>query len=104
MAATDLLSRVFFPLHRAVKGRTLLQMALSRVSPMLTYFHVHPELDDRLQYEWARLDTHDSLTDYYKHFRSAADMTRILSRLGATEISVAKGGNGIEARCRRPTA
>ena len=103
MAATDLLSNVFFPLHRAVKRRRLLQVALSRVSPLLTYFHDHPELDDRLQYEWARLDTHDSLTDYYKHFRTAAEMTRLLSRLGATEISVAKGGNGIEARCRKPS-
>jgi len=104
MAVTDMLSRAFFPLHRAVKRSRLLQMALSRVSPLLTYFHAHPELDDRFQFEWARLDTHDCLTDYYKHFRTATEITRILRSLGATEIWVSEGGNGIEARCRKPMA
>jgi SAM-dependent methyltransferase len=101
-AATEALSRVFFPLHRAVKHRPLMQMALSRVSPLLTYYQTYPELDDRLQYEWAVLDTHDSLTDFYKHFRTGAGLSKTLARLGAGDIWMAKGGNGIEARCRKP--
>ena len=79
-------------------------MALGRISPLLTYYQAHPELDDRLQYEWALLDTHDSLTDYYKHLRTAGQIERALSDLGATAVWVAKGGNGVEARCSKPGA
>ena len=41
-----------------------MQIALSRISPLLTYYHAYPELNDQLQYEWALLDTHDHLTDF----------------------------------------
>jgi 2-polyprenyl-3-methyl-5-hydroxy-6-metoxy-1,4-benzoquinol methylase len=100
--ATELLTRIFFPLHRAVRNHTWAQKVLSRVSPLLTYYHVHPELDDKLQYEWALLDTHDHLTDYYKHLRNVPQIRRALTDLGATDIWVAEGGNGVEARCRKP--
>ena len=102
LAATETLTKLFFPLHRAARHSRFAQILLSRFSPLVTYFHTIPELDDRLQYEWALLDTHDVLTDYYKRLRTGAQLHDTLSALGATEISVAKGGNGIEARCRRP--
>jgi 2-polyprenyl-3-methyl-5-hydroxy-6-metoxy-1,4-benzoquinol methylase len=102
LAATKALTRLFFPLHRAVKGRKPLQMILSRISPLLTYYHVFPELNDELQYEWAELDTHDSLTDYYKHLRSPKAIHAAIKLLGAQNIKVEKGGNGVEARCQKP--
>ena len=102
MAVTRRLTEVFFPLHRAVRRRRLLQALLSRVSPLTTYFHVLPQLNDSLQYEWSFLDTHDGLTDYYKRLRTAGQVRAALSALAAQNIWVAKGGNGIEARCRRP--
>lgn len=98
---TEQLTRIFFPLHRAVKGSTLLQMALSRFSPLLTYYHQLPQLNEKLQYEWSLLDTHDSLTDYYKYLRTRSQISRTLSDLGAEDIWAARGGNGIEARCRK---
>lgn len=79
-----------------------MQIVLSRFSPLLTYYHAYPQLNDRLQYEWALLDTHDHLTDYYKHFRSVQQISRLLSALRAQDIWVVKGGNGVEARCRKP--
>lgn len=103
LVATKALTRLFFPLHRAVKNRKSLQMILSRVSPLLTYYHVFPELNDRLQYEWAELDTHDSLTDYYKHLRSPTAIHAAVDVLGAQNIWVAKGGNGVEARSQKAT-
>lgn len=102
MAVTEKLTKWFFPLHRAVRNHRWLQILLSRVSPVTTFFQAMPQLDDRLQYEWAWLDTHDGLTDYYKHMRTEAQIQRTLVELGAEEIWIAKGGNGIEARCRRP--
>lgn len=77
-------------------------MAISRISPLLTYFQVYSQLDDRLPYEWALLDTHDHLADHYKHFRTVRQIERLLSAMGAQDIWVAKGGNGVEARCRKP--
>jgi 2-polyprenyl-3-methyl-5-hydroxy-6-metoxy-1,4-benzoquinol methylase len=102
MAATERLTRIFFPLHRAVRKRRWMQVILSRVSPLLTYFQAYPQLSDQHQYEWALLDTHDHLTDYYKHFRTVPQIQRVLQELGAEQIWVARGGNGVEARCRKP--
>jgi 2-polyprenyl-3-methyl-5-hydroxy-6-metoxy-1,4-benzoquinol methylase len=100
--ATRALTRTFFPLHRAVRKHVYLQYLLSRLSPLLTYYHAFPELNDRQQYEWAELDTHDSLTDYYKRLRSCRSIRRTLEKLDAEGIEVVKGGNGVEARCRKP--
>ncbi|MEO8683025.1 MAG: class I SAM-dependent methyltransferase [Vicinamibacterales bacterium] len=99
---TERLVRLFLPFHLAAKGRPFLQHVVSRFSPVLTYYHTYPALPDDLQYEWALVDTHDSLTDHFKHFRSAASIAATLARLGAAEIWVQKGGNGVEARCRKP--
>jgi len=104
VAATKALTRWFFPLHRTVRRYKPLQMMLSRVSPILTYFHVLPELSDELQYEWSELDTHDSLTDWYKRLRSRRSIRNTLAALGAVELWVERGGNGIEARGRKPAA
>jgi hypothetical protein len=79
------------------------QALVSRVSPVLTYFHAL-DLDDELQREWSLLDTNDSLTDRYKHFRTRAQIHRVLEALGGTDIWCEYGGNGVEARSRRPGA
>ena len=100
--ATEILTKALFPLHRLVKHRRWVQVFLSRISPLLTYYHAYPQLNDRLQYEWALLDTHDYLTDYYKHFRTASQIAQLLSSLGGHDIWVVEGGNGVEARCRKP--
>ena len=101
LAVTERLVRIFFPLHRRA-GR--LGFLLRRISPVQTYFHAIPELSDEQQYEWALLDTHDALTDWYKHFRSQAAIEAILAGLGLTDITVREAGNGVEARGRRPQA
>jgi 2-polyprenyl-3-methyl-5-hydroxy-6-metoxy-1,4-benzoquinol methylase len=102
MELTHKLTDAFFPVHRALRKRRGLQMLFSRLSPLTTYFHVLPQLSDRLQYEWAFLDTYDGLTDYYKRLRTARQLRRALAKLGAEAVWVARGGNGIEARAQRP--
>jgi len=98
---TERLVNALFPLHRAVLQSRIAQMLLSRISPVLSYYHALP-LNDELQREWSLLDTHDSLTDWYKHVRTKGQIRRVLERLGAEEIRCEYGGNGVEARCRRP--
>jgi 2-polyprenyl-3-methyl-5-hydroxy-6-metoxy-1,4-benzoquinol methylase len=102
LTVTKALTRAFFPLHRAVRNVKLLQMVVSRFSPLLTYYHLFPQLNDKLQYEWAELDTHDSLTDFYKHLRSPRAIESTLRALGACNVWVQRGGNGVEARCQKP--
>jgi SAM-dependent methyltransferase len=100
---TQRLVDTLLPLHRAVRNRPLARMLLTRVSPVLAYYHALP-LSDDLQRDWAFLDTYDSLTDRYKHFRTKSEITRHLERLGAEVAFCEYGGNGVEARCRRNTA
>lgn len=87
------------PLHRRF-GRY--GNVISRVSPLLTYYHRLPELRPELQREWSILDTHDALTDHYKHRRTVSQIRRLFESLGGVDIWVTKGGNGVEARMRRP--
>jgi hypothetical protein len=47
---------------------------------------------------WSVLDTHDSLTDYYKHLRSEAQIEQSLRACGFSRVQVWRGGNGVEAR------
>lgn len=72
------------------------------MSPVYTYFDLFPELSDQHQRAWAFLDTHDALTDRYKRFRTRGQIEEALCDVGAVEVEVLKGGNGVEARARRP--
>lgn len=71
---------------------------LGRVSPLVDYYGTYHTLDDKLLSEWAILDTHDMLTDHYKHFRSLEDIKEYLNSCGLVQIDVREGGNEIAAR------
>jgi 2-polyprenyl-3-methyl-5-hydroxy-6-metoxy-1,4-benzoquinol methylase len=103
MRITERLVQVALPLHKAV-ARSRLRSLVYRISPVLTHYTTYPALDDDIQRQWALLDTHDSLTDWFKHFRTAGQIRRHLERLGLEEIWCEYGGNGVEARGRRPVA
>ena len=90
-----------FPLHRFARHSRIAQALLSRLSPVRSYYHAFP-LGHALQKEWALLDTHDVLTDWYKHLRTKGQIRHTLEGLGAADIHCEYGGNGVEARCRRP--
>ncbi len=97
----DALVNFFFPLHWAFRNIAPLEWLLKRVSPLITFMKPHPELSRQEHFEWARLDTYDSLTDYYKHLRTPDQIKTELEKLGAKNIWINKGGNGVEARCKK---
>lgn len=101
---TEWLVNTLWPLHRVARHFYPAQILLSRLSPVLCYYRAHPDLGDELQLEWAMLDTHDSLTDWYQHFRTRGQIRRTLKRLGPEEAWCEYGGNGVEARVKRPLA
>jgi SAM-dependent methyltransferase len=102
MRRTEWLVDHLFPLHRMARHFRPAQMLLSRFSPVLCGYNAYPEFSDDLQREWALLDTHDSLTARYAHIRSIKQIRRILECLGLQEIWCNYGGNGVEARGKRP--
>lgn len=101
LSVTNAIVRSLFPIHRRVAGG-LPGLLLRRISPVQTYFHAFPELSEDFQRTWSYLDTHDALTDWYKHFRTVTQIVAILQALGLQDVEAERGGNGIEARGRRP--
>jgi 2-polyprenyl-3-methyl-5-hydroxy-6-metoxy-1,4-benzoquinol methylase len=103
MRFTERLVDRVLPIHKRV-AQSRLRSIVYRLSPVLTHYVTYPDLDDQLQREWALLDTHDSLTDYFKHFGTRGQIRRQLEARGLQEIWCEYGGNGVEARGRRPLA
>ena len=99
---TQKLVKRYLPLHKKWAHNKILSMLLNRFSPVISYYSIFPQLSDKLQEEWALLDTHDALTDWHKRFRNKKQMINALIKLGAIEIYCAYGGNGVEARCKKP--
>lgn len=109
LTAVRALVSCLWPAHRAlcrlsgrVPGAGRAYNALARISPVVDYQRSYPELSPEHQRAWATLDTHDALTDRYKHLRSEAEIAAALTDCGMVNIEVAAGGNGVEARARRP--
>jgi 2-polyprenyl-3-methyl-5-hydroxy-6-metoxy-1,4-benzoquinol methylase len=97
----DKLVNFFFPLHWKAKKLPKLQWILHRVSPLIHFIYVFPDKDYDFHLEICKLDTYDSLTDYYKHLRTPAQIKKTLEGLGAKNIWINEGGNGVEARCTK---
>lgn len=108
MAFCRVLVAALWPLHRLsyrVRALPVLRSAAGRfvgASPVLDYQYAHPELGPALCREWAILDTHDTLTDRYKHLRSAEQIDAHLRRCGMEQVVTAYAGNGVEVRAVRP--
>ncbi|PWT94733.1 MAG: hypothetical protein C5B55_02250 [Blastocatellia bacterium] len=71
-------------------------------SPLVDQYDDLPQLGPELLGEWSVVITHDTLTDHYKHLRSVEQISACLAECGLTQIETYYGGNGVEARARRP--
>ena len=100
------IARALLPLHRITwnqkRGRWRLRRQLQKFSPLVDYYDSYPQLDEEVLAEWSLLDTHDTLTDQYKHLRSVEEIEQCLSACGLVEAEVECAGNGVEARARMP--
>ncbi|MBK7422029.1 MAG: class I SAM-dependent methyltransferase [Propionivibrio sp.] len=101
------LTALLWPFHRLFwAGRKLpgfgrIRHLFLRLSPVVDYHDAYPQLGPRLLKVWATLDTHDTLTDYYKHLRSAAELGEHLAKCGMESIETCYAGNGVEVRARK---
>jgi SAM-dependent methyltransferase len=102
MSVTRALTAICDPVRRRTCRHRWLDTIVGRLLPSLCYYTTYPQLPPDLVYQWNELDTHDALTDWFKHFRTREQIEAILSRLGFAEITCVYAGNGVEARARRP--
>jgi len=92
----------WFPVHWKFRNNLFLQRILRRLSPVLFYWG-NLDLGSKEEfYEFALLDTHDSLTDTFKHHRTKSQLSKTLVNLGALNMKVVRAGNGLEVFCQRP--
>jgi hypothetical protein len=80
-----------------------LRRYLGKISPVVDYYDAYPQLSRKILTEWSLLDTHDTLTDRYKHLRDKDEIRRSLEALGLEQIRIEEAGNGVEARARKPS-
>jgi 2-polyprenyl-3-methyl-5-hydroxy-6-metoxy-1,4-benzoquinol methylase len=102
LAITSSMVKTLLPLFKWAADKPLIWSLFSRLFPLWTYYRIIPELPENAQREWAMLDTHDALTDYYKHFRTPDQIRQHLEQLGGKDIWINSDGYIVEARCRRP--
>lgn len=100
----DAVKRVFdfwFPMLWRHRHSKAIQFVLSRLTPIVNYYPHFGLRDRAMYYEWMLLDTHDAMTDVYKHRRTGGQIRKLLHALGAIDIQVSYGGNGVEASCTK---
>ncbi len=102
LKATIALSKVGYPLRKLVHGRFfgVFDQIVRRIFPVA---YADFDLPDELHREWSELNTHDTLTDWYKHLRTPDDIRQYLGSLDLEDVWVHAPPHGgvIEARGRR---
>jgi SAM-dependent methyltransferase len=104
----EILVRSLWPEHRFLwkmrhrAGIRRIREYFVNISPVVDYHDAYPQLGPKLLRDWAILDTHDTLTDVYKHLRSKEEIKDHLHRCGMVDVEAVYAGNGVEARARKP--
>lgn len=101
------LTALLWPLHRffrrfKTKPWSKIRGLFLKLSPIVDYQTAYPQLSPKLLYLWAILDTHDTLTDQYKHLRSVTEIKNYLKKLGLKKIKTYYAGNGVESQAYKP--
>ena len=76
----------WFPVHWKCRKSILLQRILRRISPIHFYYNSLNLKNKKMYYEWGFLDTHDSLTDFYKHHRNLKQIQSHLKKKKCQKI------------------
>lgn len=92
----------WFPIYWRFRHSRWARRILARTAGIHFYYGELPISSREQNYEWSLLDTHDGMTDHFKRYRTNRSIRRTLERLGASDIQVRTGGNGVEACCVKP--
>lgn len=100
---TDWLVKIWLPAHRKLANNRILEVLLFRISPITSHYAGYPNMSEEDQMAWARLNTHDNLTDFHKHQTSLHRMKSIVESLGAVNQYFCIMPYTIEVRCQKPS-
>lgn len=92
----------WWPIHWKFRDSKIMQFILFRIAPIRFYYPWFPLKTKKQHYEWSMSDTHDGLCDVYKFYGWKNSIIKQLKQLGAENISVWYGGNGVVANCKKP--
>jgi len=107
MQCCRILAHILWPIHewlwkmKEIPAAKRLRSKFLNVSPLVDYHDAYPQLEPKMMREWSILDTHDTLTDVYKHLRSVEEIKTHLISCGMTDIVASYGGNGVEAKAKK---
>ena len=101
MRATNWLVDKLLPLHKIASRFRLLEIMLNRISPITSHFSGYPNMSEGDQLAWAQLNTHDNLTDYYKHHITVKKTKKIISSIGGENASYNIMPYTVEVRCQK---
>jgi SAM-dependent methyltransferase len=108
MRFCKILRDLLWPLHTTLHSMKLKRLGrklyhlLFRFSPLVDYLDAYPKLSPKILREWALLDTHDLLTDEYKHLRTTEQIGKALLDSGLEITHCIYAGNGVEAAAHKP--
>ncbi len=97
------LVNLLFPIHWFFRNSKIMQFIFFRIFPVRFYYPWLGLKSKKQYYEWAMVDTHDSLIDMYKIYGNKKKIIKILNDLGATNINIWNGGNGVVVNCKKPS-
>jgi SAM-dependent methyltransferase len=104
LAVSRMLARLHAPTWQQRTIPLRLRQVLRPLSPLVDYYDSYPQLSREILMEWCVLDTHDAVTDVYKHLRSVEQVADDVRAAGLTILRAAPGGNGVEVIAQRPGA
>lgn len=102
MRITNSLVDNLLPIHKKFSRFRITRILLNRLSPITSHHFDYPELDESQLLAWSRLDTHDNLTDWYKHHTTLGRTKNIISKLDGEIITLNLTQYNIEVLCRKP--
>lgn len=100
---TDFLVDTLLPIHQRVYKIKILESLLFRLSPITAHFSGYPFLSYDQQIDWAKLNTHDNLTDFHKHMTTLGQLQRRLNKLGGINQQFRIMPYTIEVRVQKPS-
>ena len=102
LVLTDWLVKIWLPAHKKVANNRILEVLLFRISPITSHYAGYPNMSEEDQVAWARLATHDNLTDYHKYYTTVHGMKRVIQSLGGINQYFCIMPYTIEVRCQKP--
>jgi SAM-dependent methyltransferase len=100
LRATKVLTAICDPIRRRTCRVRALDRVVGRLFPTVCHYDVYTALPPDIVYAWNELDTHDTLTDWFKHHRTRDEIRAALERAGLHDVECWYDGNGVEARAR----